>query len=59
MQDDIESIERATLAAVPPEAADQIGDWLLALDPGTGGRAHITSVKPADKPDSARRAFFR
>ncbi len=51
MQDDIESIERATLAAVPPEAADQIGDWLLALDPGTVGRAHSAAPLHHCPPD--------
>jgi GNAT superfamily N-acetyltransferase len=37
---DIEGIERATLAAVPPQAQDEIGGWLVALDHGTVGRAH-------------------
>jgi N-acetylglutamate synthase len=36
----VESIERATLAAVPPLALREIDGWLLPLDPGTVGRAH-------------------
>lgn len=38
--DDVESIERATLAAVPPLAQRELQGWLLGLDPGTVGRAH-------------------
>lgn len=37
---DIEAIERATLDAVPPQATDSVGGWLLGLDAGTVGRAH-------------------
>jgi GNAT superfamily N-acetyltransferase len=37
--EDIAAIERATLAAVPPATLVEIGDWLVALDPGTVGRA--------------------
>jgi ribosomal protein S18 acetylase RimI-like enzyme len=37
---DIEAIERATLDAVPPQAMDSVGGWLLGLDAGTVGRAH-------------------
>jgi N-acetylglutamate synthase len=36
----VEAIERATLAAVPPDAVEELGGWLLALDAGTVGRAH-------------------
>ena len=36
----IESIERATVAAVPPDALDTLPGWLLPLDGGTVGRAH-------------------
>ena len=32
---DIESIERATLAAVAPEEVLEIGGWLVGLDPGS------------------------
>lgn len=38
--DDIEAIERATLAAVPPRAQETWGGWLLAFDDGTVGRCH-------------------
>lgn len=38
--EDIEAIERATLAAVPPQRLVHWGDWLLALDDGTVGRCH-------------------
>lgn len=38
--EDIEAIERATLDAVPPQAMDSVGGWLLGLDTGTVGRAH-------------------
>lgn len=38
--EDIESIERATLAALPPQAQLERDGWLLALDHGTVGRAH-------------------
>jgi ribosomal protein S18 acetylase RimI-like enzyme len=36
---DVESIERATLAAVAPREALEIGGWLVGLDPGTIRRA--------------------
>jgi GNAT superfamily N-acetyltransferase len=38
--DEIEAIERATLAAVPPQRLVQWQQWLLALDDGTVGRCH-------------------
>jgi ribosomal protein S18 acetylase RimI-like enzyme len=38
--EDIESLERATLAAVPPTELLALDGWLVALDPGTVGRAH-------------------
>jgi GNAT superfamily N-acetyltransferase len=37
---DVASLERATLAAVPPEAQEEIGPWLAGFDRGTVGRAH-------------------
>ena len=37
--EDIEAIERATLAAVAPEALEEIAGWLLPFDSGTVGRA--------------------
>lgn len=36
----VESIERATVAAVAPDAVTEIPGWLLAFDAGTVGRAH-------------------
>jgi len=36
---DIESLERATLAAVSPEAVEELEGWLLPFDSGTIGRA--------------------
>jgi N-acetylglutamate synthase len=36
---DIEAIERATLAAVSPEALEEFPGWLLPFDSGTVGRA--------------------
>lgn len=36
----IEAIERATLAAVPPQAQQELQGWLLGLDGGTVGRCH-------------------
>lgn len=38
--DRIEGIERATLAAVPPQRLAQWEDWLLPFDDGTVGRSH-------------------
>jgi N-acetylglutamate synthase len=35
-----DAIERATLAAVPPDAMEELDGWLLGFDPGTVGRAH-------------------
>lgn len=37
---DIESIERATVAAVSPEAVEEFQGWLLPYDGGTVSRAH-------------------
>lgn len=37
---EIESIERATLAAVSPEAVEELEGWLLPYDGGTVSRAH-------------------
>jgi ribosomal protein S18 acetylase RimI-like enzyme len=36
---DIEAIERATIAAVSPQALEEIDGWLLPFDSGTVGRA--------------------
>jgi N-acetylglutamate synthase len=38
--DRIEAIERATLAAVPPQRLERWDDWLLPFDDGTVGRSH-------------------
>jgi N-acetylglutamate synthase len=35
----VENIERATLAAVSPEAVHELPGWLLPFDMGTVGRA--------------------
>lgn len=51
LNEDVEAIERATFAAVPPDAAEQMDGWLLGLDHGTVGRAHsavpLAHVAPA------------
>ncbi|MGZ5846098.1 MAG: GNAT family N-acetyltransferase [Ramlibacter sp.] len=39
-EDDIDTLERATLAAVPPQQLVALEGWLVALDPGTVRRAH-------------------
>lgn len=49
----IESIERATLAAVPPEVVEELPGWLLPLDAGTVGRAHSAVPLAHDAPDAA------
>ncbi|MFN3514662.1 MAG: GNAT family N-acetyltransferase [Phenylobacterium sp.] len=38
--DELESIERATVAAVAPARVMELPGWVLALDQGTIGRAH-------------------
>ncbi|TWO73267.1 GNAT family N-acetyltransferase [Caenimonas sedimenti] len=48
---DIEAIERATLAAVPPERTEELPGWLLGLDKGTVGRAHSAVPLGHDAPD--------
>lgn len=40
MVEDVETLERATLAAVPPQQRVEVDGWLVALDGGTVGRAH-------------------
>ncbi len=49
--DDCEALERATLAAVPPRAMEEVAGWLLAFDDGTVGRAH--SAVPLQHTDEA------
>lgn len=48
--DEIEAIERATLAAVPPQRLVQWQDWLLAFDDGTVGRCHSAVPLRHDAP---------
>lgn len=49
----IESIERATVAAVPPDTLDTLPGWLLPLDGGTVGRAHSAVPLTHEAPDLA------
>ena len=49
---DIAGIERATLAAMPPEAREEIDGWLVALDHGTVGRAHSAAPLAHAAPDA-------
>jgi GNAT superfamily N-acetyltransferase len=48
--DEIEAIERATLAAVPPQRLVQWQGWLLAFDDGTVGRCHSAVPLRHDAP---------
>lgn len=51
---DVESIERATVAAVAPREVLEIGGWLVALDPGTIHRARSAVPLSHDlDPDAA------
>lgn len=50
---DIESIERATLHAVSPEAVSSLPGWLLPMDGGTVGRAHSAVPLSHAAPDPA------
>lgn len=50
---DVEAIERATVAAVSPAELDEIGGWIVALDPGTIGRAHSATPLRHDLPPDA------
>jgi GNAT superfamily N-acetyltransferase len=50
--DEVGAIERATLAAVPPAVQEELEGWLLALDPGTVGRA-ASAVPLAHEPAAA------
>ncbi|RYZ01264.1 MAG: GNAT family N-acetyltransferase, partial [Comamonadaceae bacterium] len=49
----IESIERATVAAVPPDTLAELPGWLLPLDGGTVGRAHSAVPLSHATPDLA------
>ena len=48
--DEVEAIERATLAAVPPQRLVQWQQWLLAFDDGTVGRCHSAVPLHHDAP---------
>lgn len=50
---DIESLERATLQAVAPEALEVMPGWLLPMDSGTVGRAHSAVPLAHEAPDPA------
>lgn len=50
----IASLEMATLAAVPPREVQTLDGWLLALDPGTVGRAHSAVPTRHEGIDAAR-----
>lgn len=48
---DVESLERATLQAVAPEAVEALPGWLLPMDGGTVGRAHSAVPLTHERPD--------
>jgi ribosomal protein S18 acetylase RimI-like enzyme len=50
---DVETLERATAAAVPPEALEEIDGWLLGFDSGTVGRAKSACPLRHDRLDPA------
>lgn len=50
---DIEAIERATVAAVSPQAQEEIAGWLLPFDSGTVGRAKSAVPLSHEAPDVA------
>jgi ribosomal protein S18 acetylase RimI-like enzyme len=50
---DIEAIERATVAAVSPQAQEEIPGWLLPFDTGTVGRARSAVPLAHVAPDAA------
>lgn len=45
---DIAAIERATVAAVAPAKVAELDGWIVALDPGTIGRAHSAAPLRAE-----------
>lgn len=49
---DIEAIERATVAAVSPQAREELPGWLLAFDPGTVGRAKSAAPLAHETPQA-------
>jgi N-acetylglutamate synthase len=50
---DVEGIERATLAAVPPLEQQEGHGWLLPFDPGTVGRCHSAVPLTHEAPPAA------
>ncbi|MEO7391344.1 MAG: GNAT family N-acetyltransferase [Ramlibacter sp.] len=50
---DIEAIERATVAAVSPQAQEELPGWLLPFDTGTVGRAKSAAPLAHSAPDAA------
>lgn len=50
---DIEAIERATVAAVSPQAQEELPGWLLPFDSGTVGRARSAVPLAHGAPDAA------
>jgi ribosomal protein S18 acetylase RimI-like enzyme len=50
---DIEAVERATVAAVSPQAQEEIAGWLLPFDGGTVGRAKSAVPLAHGSPGSA------
>jgi ribosomal protein S18 acetylase RimI-like enzyme len=50
---DIEALERATVAAVSPQAQEEIVGWLLPFDTGTVGRARSAVPLAHSAPDAA------
>lgn len=49
----IEAIERATLAAVPPQRLEESDGWLLAIDEGTVSRGHSAAPLAHEPPARA------
>lgn len=49
----VESVERATLAAVCPAVMEELPGWLLGLDSGTVGRAHSAAPLHHNAPDAS------
>lgn len=50
---DIMALERATVAAVSPQALEEIAGWLLPFDTGTVGRARSAAPLAHGTPDAA------
>lgn len=52
MRSDVESLERATVAAVAPRDVEELAGWLLAYDNGTVNRARSAVPLRHDAPDA-------